>query len=648
MGIPLLTKFDFNENLREILLIKPMPVVNWIAKEFITNHDKKIPFRLLKKNLSKSIGTSENLLIEGDNLHALKALLPYYQNKIKCIYIDPPYNTGKEHWKYNDNVNSPIIKKWFESEAFVDDQDLSRHDKWACMIYPRLKILRELLSEEGLIFVSIGDDEIQHLKMIMNEIFGNENFIAQLIWNTEGSTDNTLEVKIVHEYVLLYAKNIKFKKKAFSSVIAPDIKEGKLFKSHIINTAVKNGRANPPSTIILPKGFPAEIKDLSLPKSKISSEFFDEVSKLKYISRELTEKFQSHYPIRQDPMIIKNKTLTKPCRVFSGWGNLNKLKQFIENNCKPISDIDGDFSYFISKLGVVTFQKERKNPRNILSVIRDVGTTTQSKTHLENMGIDFDYPKPVELISYLIKMSTDENSIVLDSFAGSGTTGEAVLRLNKEDNGSRKFILVELESEICKKITAERLKKVIEGYPTKKTDSTTLFEKELSITDLENIDDLFADIEEIKSQKQNYEKLKLKFKNGKLVLLGENTSSGRMNGTDGGFQYVQLDKQLFNSDGRINEACTFEELASYVYFTETKTILDTKKIKNTLLGTYNDTEYHLIFNGIGKNSLDRKFLTSLDLHKDKVVYADKCTLDNNTLEKYHTVFKQIPYEVREF
>jgi adenine-specific DNA-methyltransferase len=625
-----------------------MPILNWIGKEVVVNHDKDVPFRLLKKNKSKSVSDSENLIIEGDNLEALKALLPHYQNKIKCIYIDPPYNTGKEHWKYNDNVNSPIIKKWFESEAFVDDQDLSRHAKWACMIYPRIKILNELLSEEGLIFVSIGDDEIQHLKMIMNELFGKDNFVAQFVWNTEGSTDNTLEVKIVHEYVLLYAKNIKLKNKAFSSVIAPDIKEGKLFKSHIINTAVKNGRANPTSTITLPKGFPSEIKELSLPKSKVPKEFYDKVSKLKYISRDLTDKFKIHYPIRQDTMNVKNKVLTKSCKVFSGWGNLNKLKQFIENKCKPVSDIDGDFSYFISKMGVVTYQKERKNPRNILSVIRDVGTTTQAKTHLENMGIDFDYPKPVELISYLIKMSTDENSIILDSFAGSGTTAEAVLKLNKEDQGNRKFILIELEPEICRTLTSQRVKKVIEGYPHKKSDLTTLYEKELSLTDLENIYEVFDDIEEIKSKKQSYEKLKLKFKDGKLTLLGENTTSVKNNGTGGSFQYVQLDKELFNSNGAINESCTFKELSSYIYFTETKTILDVKKIKKTLLNFYNGIEYHLIFNKIGKNILDTKFLNSLNADKTKVIYADKCTVSEDFLDQHNTVFKQIPYEIRVF
>ena len=188
----------------------------------------------------------------------------------------------EKKWKYNDNVNSPIIRKWL-SDQEVNVEDLNQHDKWLCMMYPRLKLLRELLSEDGLIFISIGDDKVQSLKIILSDIFGPENFIVQFVWNTEGSTDNQLEVKVVHEYVLLYAKNIKLKSKAFSSVITPDIKEGKLFKSHIINTAVKNGKVNPPNSIILPKGFPSEINELALPRSKVSKEFYDEVSKLKYI-----------------------------------------------------------------------------------------------------------------------------------------------------------------------------------------------------------------------------------------------------------------------------------------------------------------------------------------------------------------------------
>jgi len=568
-----------------------MPIIDWIGKEFIINHDKDVSSRLFKKNKSKSVGNSENLIIEGDNLEALKALQPYYQNKIKCIYIDPPYNIGKKGWVYSDDIDTPKIRNWMGTS--VDVEDLNRHDKWACMIYPRLKLLRDLMSPDGLIFVSIDDNEVHLLKMIMNEIFGPKNFIAQLIWNTEGSTDNTLEIKIVHEYILVYIKDIEMKNKAFANVISPDITEGKLFKPHIENTATKNGKYNPASEVLLPKGFPSDVEKLDLPSTKLPSDFFKKVEVHNYIPRELSQQYEIHYPIRNTPMKIKNQKLLKTCKVFSGWGNLNKLRKFIENGLQPIKEDGSYFSYYISKEGVVMYRKERKNPRNILSVIREVGTTTQAKTHLEEMGIDFDYPKPVDLISYIIKMGTRKDSIILDSFAGSGTTGEAVLKLNKEDGKERKFILIELEEKICKNITSKRIKNIIQGYTGKKT-------KE------------------------------------KHSALG------------GGFQYCSLDKPLFDEENKINKNCTMEELASYIYFTETRTNLDKKKIKKNFIGSKNSIEYYLLFQVIGKNTLNSKFLKRLNKNVQKVIFADKCTLSEDVLDEHNTSFKQIPYEVKVF
>jgi len=142
-----------------------MPVLDWIGKRQVINHDKEVTFRLLKRVDSLSMGKSENLIIKGDNLEALKALLPYYYNKVKCIYIDPPYNTGNEDWIYNDKVNSPEIKRWLGKVVGGEGEDLSRHDKWLCMMYPRLKLLRELLRDDGVIFASIDDDEQHHLRI---------------------------------------------------------------------------------------------------------------------------------------------------------------------------------------------------------------------------------------------------------------------------------------------------------------------------------------------------------------------------------------------------------------------------------------------------------------------------------------------------
>ena len=185
-----------------------MPILNWIGKDAVVNHDKDVPFRLLKKNKSKSVGGSENLIIEGDNLEALKTLLPYYQNKIKCIYIDPPYNTGNENWVYNDNVNSPKIQKWLGKVVGGED-DLTRHDKWLCMMYPRLKILKQLLSEDGVIFINIGQEELSNLIALSNEIFDNENKIGIISRLMKSGSNKGSFLSPNIDYILVYAKNIQ-------------------------------------------------------------------------------------------------------------------------------------------------------------------------------------------------------------------------------------------------------------------------------------------------------------------------------------------------------------------------------------------------------------------------------------------------------
>src|SRR3954468_20859732 len=130
-----------------------MPTLNWIGKDAVVNHHLRVPFQLLKDLPELACGAPGdcNLIVEGDNLAALKALLPYYAGQVKCIYIDPPYNTGNEGWAYNDNVNSPLILEWLHKTVGREDEDLSRHDKWLCMMYPRLSLLRQFLTQDGII-----------------------------------------------------------------------------------------------------------------------------------------------------------------------------------------------------------------------------------------------------------------------------------------------------------------------------------------------------------------------------------------------------------------------------------------------------------------------------------------------------------------
>jgi len=184
-----------------------MPILKWIGKESIVNHDKRVPFRLLKKIERLSVGNSDNLVIEGDNLETLKALLSQYQNKIKCIFIDPPYNTGNENWVYNDNVNSPQMRQWLG--RIVGQEDLTRHDKWLCMMYPRLVLLRYLIRDDGIIYITIDDDEVHYLKIILDEIFGRQNFLINIIWQKKFSPQNDARFfSDMHDHILVYAKDI--------------------------------------------------------------------------------------------------------------------------------------------------------------------------------------------------------------------------------------------------------------------------------------------------------------------------------------------------------------------------------------------------------------------------------------------------------
>jgi adenine-specific DNA-methyltransferase len=418
-----------------------MPTLNWIGKDAVVNHDKEVPFRLLRKVKSASVGeNSQNLIIHGDNLEALKALMPYYGGKVKCIYIDPPYNTGKENWVYNDKVNSPKIQKWLGKVVGNEAADLCRHDKWLCMMYPRLRLLYDLLSEDGVIFISIDDHEYQNLKHICDEIFGKKNFITNFTWRTDGNFDNQAKIKINHEYILCFAKDEELFK--HPNIVDPNINENsKLFKPEIRNTIVKNGPKNPVSIVTLPKGFPAEFK-----KGTITVR-------------------NNAWPHILDEIIIDDFKLTKSARIASGWSSKAILESFINNNCNPVLDSkDQQTTFLITGNGTIENIKKRDQSSHVVSSLQNMGSTQNMSSILKSMSIDFDYPKPHTLIGYLITMIADKDCIVLDSFAGSGTTGHAVLDLNKADGGTRKFILVEIEDKVAKNVTAERVKRAINKY----------------------------------------------------------------------------------------------------------------------------------------------------------------------------------------
>ena len=577
-----------------------MPTLTWIGKDKVVNHHQEVPYRVLEHKYgfrAEDDGNwtptdSGNKIIHGDNLEALKSLLPEYEGRVKCIYIDPPYNTGNEKWVYNDNVNDPKIKKWLGEVVGKQGEDLSRHDKWLCMMYPRLKLLHKLLTEDGAIFISIDDNELINLQFICGEIFGGNNHVNTFIWHTEGHTDNQDVITHVHEYILCYAKNIS--QIHLQNIVDPNIPlDSKILRNFAENSITKNGEKNPPSIVTLPQGFPCESDGLNLPPSNDITTFY-EATKDSFISRQITKQYGMSYPARLDAMVVKNGILTKECRVYTGWMNFNKLRNFIDNGCIPIQEESGTtLQFYLSKNGVIYYRREGRVSRYIQSVLQNMGTTEKNKYLLEAMGVKFDYPKPIELIDYLISIFTGKQDIILDSFAGSGTTAHAVLNLNKKDGGNRKFILVEME-EYAENITAERVRRIMDGYGE-----------------------------------------------------GKNAVSGM----GGAFDYYELGEPMFDKEKNLNEHIGEEKIREYIYYTETKRHLERERTETAkyLLDTYNATGYYFYYE---RDQLTTLGIDTLHIVTERaeqyVIYADVCTLPKEVMAAKNIVFKKIPRDIKRF
>ena len=396
-----------------------MPTLDFKGKQHIYAHHLTVPHRPLVLDESRSLnpGSAEdNLIIKSDNLHALKALLPRYAGRIKCIYIDPPYNTGNEEWFYNDNVNSQLLREWFEHQNPVEGEDLERHDKWLCMMWPRLHLLKELLADNGVIFVSIDDNEQHHLRMMMDEVFGEKNFIANIVWHHRKSSQNDIDVSLSHNHIVCYTAN-----KSLFSFNAGNVDETKFLN-------LDNDSRGP--WVVDPMDAPGVRENLTykIVNPNTGAEFYPPVGRHWRFSKEKYDK-----ALRENRIVFGKTGTARP-----------QYKRFLS--------------------------EAKKKGKNIFTIWSDVGTAAQGTKELIEIfgrGKTSVTPKPTDLIQKIVKVSTDKDSIILDSFAGSGTTAQAVLSLNREDGGNRKFILVECE-DYADSITAERIRQVIKGVPSSK------------------------------------------------------------------------------------------------------------------------------------------------------------------------------------
>lgn len=553
-----------------------MASLHFKGKSAVWNHHLSVPYHTLEKNKDISLkgnNDSENLIIEGDNLLALKALLPKYQGDVKCIYIDPPYNTGNESWVYNDNVNNPLIKSWIGQVVGKEGEDFTRHDKWLCMMTPRLKLLRDLLSEDGVVFVSVDDNELCRLKNLMDEIFGEQNFLGNFIVNSTPNARDYGHVGKMHEYCLFYSKNFldteteKLLDEEKTFKYKDEISEFNIHPLYNSNVAFHN------------KNRPNLYYPFYLDTNSKNGEFYS-------ISLEKQNDSVEIFP---------PKSQKEGVQFVWRWGKELSKKE-LNKEIVGYKTESGEFRIV---------QKMRTTNKIIRSLLMDKAFTSRRGTaEVEELFSKkvFDFPKPVELIKTFIKISSDEDSIVLDSFAGSGTTAQAVMELNREDGKNRKFILIQILEKIndgkpaytagyryVHEITRDRVKKVIER-------------------------------DEIET----------------------------------GFTYFKLGSAIDAENMLSGNLPTYNEFAKYVYYLASGQALENEKTireKDFYVGSFNEESIYLLYNDDIEEL--KKLAITLDWAKKahekdsgrKVIYAPACYLDEEYLAQFNIYFVGIPYNL---
>ena len=578
-----------------------MPTLDWIGKDKVVNHHLDVPYRVLERVYSydqegrhEADNGSENMIIHGDNLEALKSLLPQYEGRVKCIYIDPPYNTGNEGWVYNDNVNDPRMVAWLGKVVGSEGEDLSRHDKWLCMMYPRLRLLQKLLAEDGAIFISIDDTEYANLKSICDEIFGSNCFVSNISWQRTYSTRNDSK-GIVNEveHVLCYSRT-------------PGWQPKKLPRTAEMNSKYKN-----PDNDVMPW--------------RMSDAFAPGAATHQGMVYAIQHPFTGllMYPYNGSCWRYQQDTMLE---IMNGWTQYELRDLHDEAERAHVCGVSveevrpGVKAIVLAK--PVDIAKEEATavlnrgqwPRFFFTKGGKGGIAR--KTYLENVGgrlptnfwpfsetghtdeakkemlaifdgrATFDTPKPTRLLEFVLKIATDPDSIILDSFAGSGTTAHAVLKANAADGGHRQFICVEL-MDYADTITAERVKRIINGY-------------------------------------------------------GEGKSA--VSGIPGDFSFYELDAPLFYGD-MLNEDVGVDKIREYVFFTETRQRIQPNE-EPYYLGSHVGNAYYFFYERDRVTTLDQDFLNSIHVRAEHyVIYADLCVLTEDELNACHITFKKIPRDI---
>ena len=582
-----------------------MPTLNWIGKEAVVKHHKEVPYRLLETVSELSCGDADsgNLIVQGDNLHALKALLPRYAGKVKCIYIDPPYNTGNEGWAYNDNVNSAEIKKWLGEVVGKEGETLDRHDRWLCMMYPRLLLLKQFLREDGAIFVSIDDNEVGNLQALMREVFGSANEVATIVWEKGKKGDSKL-VSVTHEYIVAFARN-----KAYLTANKIRWRRKKPGADEVLEyyDTLREQHGEDHDKIrkdmmawfrSLPKNDPRKAHKHYNWSDKRGLYFPDN-----FHGPDDGRESRPRYP-------ILHPITGQPCAMPSTgwrWEEDTTIKALKED--PPRIHFGKDHTTIPNRKSYL-FEIDEEP---MLSVFYTDGRAATLEVEAMLGAGSFQFPKDSDVIADLVGMVTEPGDLVMDSFGGSGTTAHAVLKRNQHLKIPLRFILVELNEDVARNKTRERVRKAIEGY---------------------------------------------------VPLTGKKQTP--VLGLGGGFQFCTLSKQpLFTAEGQIRSDVTFAQLAEFVWFVETGSgyivgaghARDSGKNSRAwpaptpLLGIHEGRAIYLLYNGIlkdksvaGGNVLTGPVYEVLPAYDGaKVIYAAACRLGAARLHREGIVFKQTPY-----
>ena len=644
-----------------------MATLNWIGKEKVVNHHLDVPFYTLEhqygfhgdKPNDKSETRSGNLIIHGDNLMALKALLPEYEGRVHCAYFDPPYNTGEEKWVYNDNVNDPHIRKWLGEVVGKEGEDLSRHDKWLCMMYPRLVLVQKLLHPQGVAFISIDDNEYTNLKAICDEIFGKNCFVANISWQRTYSVRNDKDgIAIIVEHILVYSKE-------------PNWIPIKLERTKDMDA----GYANPDNDIapwasVIPTAPSASSHQgmVYAIQQPFTGEFlYPTVGRCWSFGQEEMLRFMNgwcEYELRD---LNDDAKRAEICGIPEE--SIRKgIKAIVLKNDLTTSQIAAQEvynkgpwpKYFFTKGGLGGIRRktyitevEGKMPTNYWA-FDEVGHTDEAKKELmEIFGgkSPFDTPKPTRLIERILDIATDDDSIVLDCFAGSGTTAHAVLMTNKKKHSNRRFILIEL-MDCADTTTAYRVKKAITGYDAKMKHEVEIYNKKLTIKNLPHYAQYLEEAKAVTEREQgNYSE----FSQPKLVdncirVTATRVSNGRVEGLGGSFDYYELGQPLF-VEGNLNEEVDEEKIRQYIYYTETHEPLrrQRKEESRYLLDTFQNTGYYFYYERDHSTELT---VDTLDIVTEKasqyIIYADVCRLPKEFMAEKHIIFKKIPRDIKRF